>query len=114
MKNQIEFAQFLEVEANLEITVGTVVHVEEVPKSKLLKLTINVGGPEPRTCLTNIREHLDSPADLEGKTFAFITNLKPVEMKGITSNAMIMPGTEFGKSTRQLATVNAAPGTRLI
>lgn len=114
MKNQIEFAQFLEVEANLEITVGTVVHADEVPKSKLLKLTVNVGGPEPRTCLTNIKEYLDSPSDLVGQTFAFITNLKPVEIKGILSNAMIMPGTEFGKSTRQIATVNAAPGTRLM
>lgn len=114
MKNQIEFAQFLEIEANLEIKAGTVVHAEEVPKSKLLKLTVNVGGVEPLTCLTNIKEQLEIPSDLAGKTFAFVTNLKPVEIKGIVSNAMIMPGTEFGKSTNRLVTLNCAPGTRLI
>ena len=126
MKNQIEFAEFLEIEKKLEIKIGKVTAVEDVPKSnKLIKLTVDFGN-ETRTVVTNIKPLLN-PSDetvaanlrtslgmamsIVDKKFAFITNLKPVTMMGIESTAMIMPGEiESGN----VVTVNGTPGTKLM
>lgn len=115
MKELIEFSEFIEISKKLEIKVGEVINVEDVPKSnKLIKLTVDF-GTETRTVVTNIKPLLNSTdsqvqANLRGtlgmgvsmeelghkailnKKLAFITNLKPVTMMGIESTAMIMPG----------------------
>ena len=115
MKELIEFSEFLEIQKKLEIKVGQIVNVEDVPKSnKLIKLTVDF-GTETRTVVTNIKPLLNSEdsqvqANLRGtlgmavsmdglghrallnKKMSFITNLKPVTMMGIESTAMIMPG----------------------
>ena len=126
MKNQIEFAEFLEIEKKLEIKIGKVTAVEDVPKSnKLIKLTVDFGS-ETRTVVTNIKPLLN-PSDetvaanlrtslgmamsIVDKKFAFITNLKPVTMMGIESTAMIMPG-EIDSGN--MVTVNGTPGTKLM
>ena len=111
MKNQIEFAEFLEIEKKLEIKIGKVTAVEDVPKSnKLIKLTVDFGS-ETRTVVTNIKPFLTDTQMLVSMSFAFITNLKPVTMMGIESTAMIMPGEiESGN----VVTVNGIPGTKLM
>lgn len=107
MKDLIEFSEFLEIQKKLEIKVGQIVNVEDVPKSnKLIKLTVDF-GTETRTVVTNIKPLLNTEdgevqANLRGtlgmaislldKKMSFITNLKPVTMMGIESTAMIMPG----------------------
>jgi methionyl-tRNA synthetase len=115
MKDLIEFPEFLEIQKKLEIKVGQIVNVEDVPKSnKLIKLTVDF-GTETRIVVTNIKPLLNSEdsqvqANLRGtlgiavsmddkghhsllnKKLAFITNLKPVTMMGIESTAMIVPG----------------------
>ena len=115
MEELIEFSEFLEIQKKLEIKVGEVINIEDVPKSnKLIKLTVDF-GTETRTVVTNIKPLLNSTdsqvqANLRGtlgmsvsmeelghkallnKKFAFITNLKPVTMMGIESTAMIIPG----------------------
>jgi methionyl-tRNA synthetase len=109
MKDQIEFKEFIEIESKLEIKVGKVISVEDVPKSsKLIKLEVDFGD-EVRTCVTNIKSHLDYP--LIDISFLFVTNLKPVTMMGIESTVMILPGEiESGKMT----TVNSQSGTKLM
>lgn len=110
MKNLIEFSEFLEIEKKLEIKIGKVTNVEDVPKSnKLIKLTVNF-GTETRTVVTNIKPLLSDPQSLVSMIFPFITNLKPVTMMGIESTAMIMPG-EIEKG--DMITVNGNPGTKL-
>jgi len=107
MKDLIEVSEFLEIQNKLEIKVGQIINVEDVPKSnKLIKLTVDF-GTETRIVVTNIKPLLNSEdsevqANLRGtlgmaislidKKMAFITNLKPVTMMGIESTAMIMPG----------------------
>jgi tRNA-binding EMAP/Myf-like protein len=49
---------------------------------------------------------------LEGYSFLFITNLKPVKMMGIESQAMIMPG-ELENGTPAFV-VNCNPGTKIL
>jgi methionine--tRNA ligase beta chain len=111
MKDQIEFAEFLEIEKKLEIKVGTILTVEDVPKSnKLLKLKVKF-GTEERTVVTNIKPHLTDPKGLENREFLFITNLKPVTMMGIESTAMILPGELNGIG---LITINGSSGTQIL
>jgi methionine--tRNA ligase beta chain len=93
MKELIEFSEFLEIEKKLEIKVGKITTVEEVPKStKLLKMMVDF-GTETRQVVTNIKPKLVFEcSELVGMQFVFITNLKPVNIMGIESTAMIMPG----------------------
>lgn len=91
MKEQIEFAEFLEIEKKLEIKVGTVISVEDVPKSsKLIKLDVKFEDYST-VVVTNIKPHLGT-LSLVGLSFLFVTNLKPSKMMGIESHAMILPG----------------------
>jgi methionine--tRNA ligase beta chain len=108
MKNKIKFAEFLELEKQLEITAGKVVLVEDVPKSdKLIKLSVDFG--DIRTVVTNIKPQLKDPKSLEGKTFLFITNLEPVKMMGIESHAMILPG-----EIESITTIDSKVGTKIL
>jgi methionyl-tRNA synthetase len=111
MKDQIEFAEFLEIQQKLEIKIGHITSVEDVPKSnKLIKLTVDFGD-ETRTVVTNIKPHLNSEISILDKKMAFITNLKPVTMMGVESTAMIMPG-EIEKGL--LITIECQTGTKLL
>lgn len=94
MKEKIEFVEFLEIEKKLEIKTGTVISVEEVAKSnKLIKLEVSFGD-EIKTVVTNIKPLLGEnfKEKIEGKSFLFVTNLKPTTMMGIESHGMILPG----------------------
>jgi len=115
MKELIEFTEFLEIQKKLEIKTGTILHVEEVPKSnKLIQLAVDFGEENPRTVVTNIKPLLISSLntfDITGHKMLFITNLKPVTIMGIESTAMIMPGElESGL----MVTVNAQNGISMI
>ena len=94
MKDKIDFKEFLDISSKLEIKSGKVIKVSDVEKSeKLLKLEVDFNEDTTRTVVTNIKNILpETGYILEGNTFLFITNLKPVKMMGIESQAMIMPG----------------------
>ncbi|MEK6828790.1 MAG: methionine--tRNA ligase subunit beta [Nanoarchaeota archaeon] len=90
MKEQIDFNEFLEIEKKLEIRYGTIVEVEKMEKSdKMLKLLVDF-GTEKRTVMTNIGNRLDRTSFLVGIQFPFIMNLKPANIMGVESSAMIM------------------------
>jgi len=60
MKDLIEFPEFLEIQKKLEIKVGQIVNVEDIPKSnKLIKLTVDF-GTETRIVVTNIKPLFNS------------------------------------------------------
>lgn len=97
-KEQIDFAQFLEIEKKLEIKYGRIIESEEVPKSdKLLKLKVHFSEDDIRTVVTNIKPQLASADALTGNGSFFVTNLKPSKIMGIESQAMILPQTFDGK-----------------
>lgn len=116
MKELIEFKDFLEIESKLEIKVGKIANVEDVPKSdKLLKLTVDFGD-EQRVVVTNIKPLLKIDTELinsrlSGLMFLFVTNLKPTKIMGIESTAMIMPG-ELDKDL--MITINSIPGAKFL
>jgi len=96
MKTKIAFKEFLEIQEKLEIRVGQIISAERIPKTdKLIKLTVNFGGDNSvKTVVTNLGETYE-PEFFIGIKTPFITNLEAVTMKGVMSEAMIMPGTRL-------------------
>lgn len=74
--------------AKIEMRVGTVIACEAVKKSKLLHETVNVGD-KTLSILSGIAKHY-TPEEMVGKKVIVVTNLPPREMKGITSEGMIV------------------------
>jgi methionyl-tRNA synthetase len=86
-KPEITFEDF----QKLDLRLATVVAAENVPRSdKLLKLTLRVGG-QTRTVVSGIRSAY-SAEDMVGKQVAIVYNLKPVKLRGILSEGMILCG----------------------
>ena len=84
-KEEVQFDDFMK----MDIRVGTIKACEKVAKTKkLLKLTVDT-GIDTRTIVSGIAEHFE-PEQLVGKQACFLVNLAPREIKGITSNGMIL------------------------
>jgi tRNA-binding protein len=73
----------------LDIRVGTIERVEEIPRSeKLMKLVVNFGD-HTRTILAGIRKERENPREIEGKQALFVLNLEPKKMAGKISEGML-------------------------
>ena len=73
----------------LDIRVGTIVQVDEVPKSaKLARLTVDFGDHR-RTILAGIRKERADLREIEGQQALFVLNLPPRVMAGETSEGML-------------------------
>jgi tRNA-binding protein len=73
----------------LDIRVGTIERVEEVPRSeKLMKLTVNFGD-HTRTILAGIKKERENPREIEGRQALFVVNLAPRKMAGEISEGML-------------------------
>jgi tRNA-binding protein len=70
----------------LDIRVGTIERVEEIPGSD--KLTVNFGD-HSRTILAGIKKERENPLEIEGRQALFALNLKPRKMAGETSEGML-------------------------
>jgi tRNA-binding protein len=73
----------------LDVRVGTIVEVAEVPKSaKLLKLTIDFGDHR-RTILAGMKQERENPLEIVGRQALFVVNLEPRRMAGEVSEGML-------------------------
>ena len=73
----------------LDIRVGTIERVEEIPGSdKLMKLTVNFGD-HSRTILAGIKKERSNPREIEGRQALFVMNLEPRKMAGVVSEGML-------------------------
>jgi tRNA-binding protein len=73
----------------LDIRVGTIERVEEIPHSdKLMKLTVNFGD-HARTILAGIKKERKNPREIEGRQALFVVNLTPRKMAGEISEGML-------------------------
>lgn len=80
----------------MEMKVGTVKKVEEIPGSKnLLKLKVDIGG-EVKQAVARIKEYY-LPEEIEGKQYVFVTNLEPAKLMGELSEVMILAAVEGDK-----------------
>jgi len=90
-KPQITFDEFLEIQAKLDIRIGRITAAESVPKSYGIKLTVDFGNGVVKTAFTNLGKKYH-PEVFVARIVPFVVNLTPVEIKGVTSEVMIMVG----------------------
>jgi methionyl-tRNA synthetase len=80
--------------AKLDLRVGTVKKVEDVEGAdKLLKLEVDCGEGKNRIILAGIKKYY-SKEELKGKQIVVIVNLEPRNMKGITSEGMLLAASD--------------------
>ena len=73
----------------LDIRVGTIERVGDVPLSeKLMNLTVNFGD-HSRTILAGIKKERENPREIEGRQALFVVNLEPRKMAGEISEGML-------------------------
>ena len=76
--------------AKIALRVGKVKACEKVEKAdKLLKLTVDLGEEKTRTIVSGIAKWY-TPEDMVGKSIVVVSNLKPVKLRGILSEGMIL------------------------
>lgn len=79
----------------IEMRVGKVVKCEKHPKAdKLLVSQIKIGS-EVRQVVSGIAEYY-KPEDMVGKSVVVVVNLKPVKLRGVESQGMILAAGEDG------------------
>jgi tRNA-binding protein len=73
----------------LDIRVGTIISISEVPASdKLMQLTVDFGDHQ-RTIVAGIRQERTDPNEVVGKQALFVVNLEPRKIKGVMSQGML-------------------------
>jgi methionyl-tRNA synthetase len=93
--------------AKVDLRVGTIKEVEEIPKSdKLYKLQVDLGELGVRQILSGIKKHF-TPEDLLDKQGLFVVNLKPRKMMGIESQGMMLFASDDTDKLQMLTVLNA-------
>lgn len=73
----------------IDVRVGTIRRVEEVPKSdRLLRLIVDFGD-HARTILAGMKRERTDPAEIVGRQALFVVNLEPRKMMGEVSEGML-------------------------
>ena len=85
IKDEISFEDF----ANIDIRVGEIDEVLDIPKSNnLMKLVVNFGDHK-RTIIAGIKKERENPKEIQGKQALFVVNLPNKEMFGEKSEGML-------------------------
>ena len=108
-KAEIQFEDF----ERMDIRVSKVVAAEKVAKTKkLLKLTVDT-GIDRRTIVSGIAEFY-TPEEMVGREVLVLVNLAPRELKGITSQGMILMAEGADGRLRTVAPEEATgPGAQI-
>ena len=78
-----------EILERIDVRVGTIELVEEVPKSdKLVRLTVDFGDHK-RSILVGMKQERKDPKEVEGKQALFVVNVEPRKMMGEVSEGML-------------------------
>jgi len=79
----------IDVLNQIDIRVGTIVSVSDVPDSeKLVQLRVSFGDHE-RTIVAGLKQERADPREIEGKQALFVVNLEPRKMRGVISEGML-------------------------
>ncbi len=95
VKETVEENELITIDdfAKVELKVGKILECEPHPKAdRLLVSKIDIGG-EVRTIVSGIRKFY-SEKNLIGKKVIVVTNLKPVNLRGVESNGMILAASD--------------------
>ena len=104
----------LEVLNQIDVRVGTILSVSDVPDSdKLMQLRVDFGDHQ-RSVVAGIRQERENPREIEGKQALFVVNLEPRTMRGALSEAMLFD-IGYADGVRPVLAIPEAPvpnGTR--
>jgi tRNA-binding protein len=79
----------LDVLNQIDIRVGTILSVTDVPGSdKLVQLRVSFGDHE-RTIVAGMKLERANPREIEGRQALFVVNLEPRKMRGVVSEGML-------------------------
>ena len=96
--------------AKTELRVGKVLTAGKVEKAdRLLQFTVDMGHGEVRTILSGIAIHYPNPEELVGRNVVVVANLKPVKIRGIMSQGMLLSAAHDEEGKEKLVLVDA-PG----
>ncbi len=85
VKDQVD----IDAVAAVDIRVGTIVAVSDVPGSgKLVRLEVDFGDFR-RTILAGMKKEREDPREIEGRQALFVVNLAPRTMAGMVSEGML-------------------------
>jgi methionine--tRNA ligase beta chain len=87
IKTNINFNVF----GKIDIRVGTIELVEDIPGSeKLVRLTVDFGDHKRKVLVGMKKERQNPKEEIEGKQALFVVNLKPRKMMGEISEGMLL------------------------
>ena len=73
----------------VDVRVGTIVQVQDVPGSdRLVKLTVDLGDHR-RQVVAGLKQEREDPREVEGRQALFVVNLEPRRIRGEVSEAML-------------------------
>lgn len=110
-KPEISFEEF----EKIDVRVGTIIEVLDVPDSrKLVHLKVDLGFAI-RSVVVGMKQERTDPKELTGQQALFVVNLAPRKMAGIPSEAMLF---DIGYADGVLPALavperTMAPGTRV-
>lgn len=79
----------LDILNQVDIRVGTIRSVADVPGSdKLVQMRVSFGDHE-RTIVAGMKQERPDPREIEGKQALFVVNLEPRKMRGVVSEGML-------------------------
>jgi tRNA-binding protein len=85
----VKMAVSIELLNRIDVRVGTIVAVSDVPNSdKLVQLRVSFGDHE-RTIVAGLRGERSNPREIEGKQALFVVNVEPRMMHGVRSEGML-------------------------
>ena len=94
----------------LDLRVGRILSAEFIPDAtKLLKLQVDI-GTETRQVVAGIATRYQ-PKDLIGQTVILVANLKPVRIRGVESQGMILAAGDREVQALATFTEKPEPGT---
>lgn len=73
----------------LDIRIGTILHVADVESSKkLVCLTVDFGDHQ-RSIVAGLKTERDDPTEITGRQALFVLNLEPRQMAGVLSEGIL-------------------------
>lgn len=107
--NLIDIDQFFKT----ELRVAEIIKAQRVQGAdKLLKLDLDVGQLGQRQIVAGIAQHYE-PEDLLGKKIVLVANLKPVKIRGLVSNGMLLAASAKKKLALVTPESDLPPGAKI-
>jgi len=104
----------MQVLEQVDIRVGTIEAVADVPGAeKLVQMRVRFGD-HTRTIVAGMKQERANPREIEGRQALFVVNLEPRKMRGVVSEGMLFD-IGYADGVRPVLAVPEAPvpdGTR--